>query len=80
MGTALIDRQMQEWVMIMKRDVCGIWLSGVTVVTTIPEEAEVEVPRMACQGLKSEEQLPPLCSISVSLPPHPLLHMVSFLP
>lgn len=53
--------------MIMKRDVCRIWLSDVTVVTTVPEGAEGEVPGMACQGLKSEEQLPLLCSISVSL-------------
>jgi hypothetical protein len=41
---------MKEWVLIVRRDRHGIWLSDVTVATTAPEGTEGEVPRMECQA------------------------------
>lgn len=37
--------------MTMKRDMHRIWLSDVTLATTVPEGAEGEVPRIECRGL-----------------------------
>lgn len=75
-------RQMKEWVLIVRRDGHGIWLSDATVATTTPEGAEGGGPQdgMPGRGLSlknssvfSAPQQP------LSTPP-PFLHKASLLP